>query len=131
MEVRTVFFIGLCFYVSGFSAAQTASVPTVILDSLIYETKLGRQCNQVMQAQQEEIQALGKENVHLGTALKLSQSESSTLSNLLTNAKKGNEILASQFALDISKEKRKTKRWRRIGFIEAVVILGIILTTRI
>lgn len=131
--VLIVLIIFLVCLIGGYleSKAQTVLLPTWVADSLIYEAKLSRQCSQVLTAQQEEIKALSIELVHTGTALKLSQSESSTLSNLVTNAKESNQILSKQFALDISKEKRKVKRWRRIGIIQAVVIIAIILTPSI
>lgn len=107
--------------------AQTVTLPTWVADSLIYEAKLSRQCSQVVIAQQEEIKALSIELVHTGAALKLSQSESSTLSNLVNNVKESNQILTQQFALDISKEKRKVKKWRGIAIIETLGIVGLLL----
>lgn len=128
--MRTVL-LGLFICVSGWCMAQTVLLPTWVVDSLIYEAKLSRQCSQVLTAQQEEIKALCVELVHTNTALKLSQSETATLSSLVTNAKESNEILTMQFQKDLSKQKRKTKRWRTIGIIQGVILIGIILTPSI
>lgn len=120
--------IGLCLLSGFIGTAQTASVPTVILDSLIFEVKLGRQCSEVIKAQAVEIEKQGKELVATGKALELSQSSNSTLSSLLNNSREANVVQAMQFQKDISQERKKTKRWRRIGIIQAAVILTIILT---
>lgn len=128
--MRTAFLIALCLSMRV-CMAQTVLLPTWVVDSLIYEAKLSRQCSQVMTAQQEEIKALGVELVHTNTALKLSQSETATLSSLVTNAKESNEILTQQFALHIQKQKRKVRKWRTIGIIQGVILIGIILTPSI
>lgn len=124
--MRAVLLIGLCFSF-GFGTAQTVILPSWVVDSLIYESKLSRQCSNVVTAQQAEIQALGVELVHTNTALRLSESKSSTLSKLLENQKESQNILTKQFSLNISKEKRKTKRWRRVSILEGLGIIGLIL----
>lgn len=119
--------IGLCFVWST-GTAQTASVPTVILDSLIFETKLSRQCSLALEAIQAENKALGEELLHTGTALELSQRSNETLSALLRNSRESQEIQGLQFQKDLTLEKRKTKRWRKVAVFETVaVIVGIII----
>ena len=119
--------IGLCFVWST-GAAQTASVPTVILDSLIYETKLGRQCGIALEASQAENKALGEELLHTGTALELSQRSNETLSSLLRNSRDAQEIQGLQFQKDLNSERRKTKRWRKVAVLETVaVIVGLLI----
>lgn len=122
--MRSIILVLLC---SLTASAQTVTLPTWLIDSMSYEVKRGRQCELVIKSQADELQKQGQELAHVNTALKLSQSESSTLSNLLENSKKGNEILSSQFALDISKEKRKTKRWRKVAVIETVGLVGLLI----
>lgn len=123
--MRAVIFLVL-FIGWGDMAAQTV-LPNVIVDSMIFEVKRGRQCSLALEASQEEIKALGNELLHTGTALKLSQSESSTLNDLLDNAKEGNEIQAMQFQKDLQTEKQKVKWWRRIGIIQGVGLIGILI----
>lgn len=122
-----IFMIVLLFGVYLESKAQTVLLPTWVADSLIYEAKLSRQCTQVVTAQQKEIESLGKELIATGTALKLSQSENKTMNNLLTNSKESKEILTKQFALDIKKEKRKTRKWKGIAVLEALGVIGLVL----
>lgn len=84
-------------------------------------------CDSIQRAQADELVKVGRELSHTGTALKLSQSESRTLGLLIENQKESQNILTKQFALDISKEKRKTKRWRRVSILEGLGIIGLIL----
>lgn len=125
--MRTVFLIGLCL---GWRlcVAQTVLLPSWVADSLIYEAKLSRQCLNVVIAQQAELKTIASELLHTGKALDLSKSESKTLGLLVENAKESNQILTKQFSLDMQKEKRKAKRWRRIAILETVgVVVGLII----
>lgn len=126
-KMRTIFFIGLFIVWSLKVAAQSSSIPNVILDSLIFETKLGRSCSEVMKAQAIELEKQGIELVHTNTALKLSQSSNQTLSDLLNNSKESNSIQALQFQKDLSDQKRKTKRWRKVAVIQTLGIVGLII----
>lgn len=116
--------IGLLIVCSGTLAAQT--VPPVILDSLIFEVKLGRACTQVTNAQAEEIKALGAELMQTNKALKLSMNESLTLQSLVDNSRQSNDILTKQFALDRKEMKRKLKRRTVIVIGETILILLLI-----
>lgn len=109
------------------SKAQTVTLPAWVADSLIFETKLSRQCSQVMTAQTEEIKALGLELVANNKALQLSQSQSRTLEGLLTNSKENNQILTKQFALDLRREKRKSRKRGAVILGETIAIIGLIL----
>lgn len=128
--MRTVIFSGLLCFVVAASTAQTVLLNS-ILDTMIWEVKKGRACDTVMKVQQNEIESLGRELVANGKALSLSQSSNSTLSALLNNSRESQEILSMQFQKDLKEEKKKTRRWRRIGIIQAVVIITIILTPNI
>lgn len=123
--MRAVFFLGL-FVGSGCLSAQTVLLPTWLTDSLIYEVKLGRQCNEVMKAQSKEIEALGKELMQTTKALTLSQSESQTLSSLLGNQKEANQILVKQNSEDKRKLKAKLRK-RTILVIGQTVLIVILL----
>lgn len=109
------------------SKAQTVTLPTWVADSLIFEAKLSRQCSQVVQAQAEEIRALGVELSHTNKALILSYEYSNTLSHLIENAKESNQILTQQFALNLKTEKRKTKRWRKVAILETLGFVGLLI----
>lgn len=122
--MRAVLLIGLCS--SWLSCtAQTASLPTWVIDSLIYETTKGRQCSVVMEAQQNEIEALGKELLHTGEALKLSQSESKTLTGLLSNSKEQGRV--DKMQADLNKKVLKDKVKKRTILIIGETILIVIL----
>lgn len=124
--MRTVIFIGL-FMTGGMCSAQTV-LNNSILDTMIMEVKYSRQCRITVDTLQKEIEKQGLELVATGKALELSQSSNSTLSALLNNSREDNVVQAMQFQKDLQTEKRKVKRWRRIGIIQAAVIVVIILT---
>lgn len=127
-DIVRAFAIGIAIMmVASKCQAQTVLLPSWVADSLIYETKLSRQCNEVMKAQASEIESLGRELVANGKALELSQSSNETLSALLNNSKDANSIQALQFQKDLNTEKKKTRRWRRVAVIETVaVVIGFI-----
>lgn len=125
--MRSVLLFGSLIVWSLSVDAQTASVPTVILDSLIFEVKLGRQCSEVIKAQSVELEKQGLELVATGKALELSQSSNSTLSALLANARDYSGILTQQFTLDKNKLKAKIKRLWFWVVSEGVVIIVIVL----
>lgn len=49
------------------------------------------------------------------------------MEGLLNNSRDGQEILALQFSKDIQTEKRKTKRWRKVAFIQTLGIVGLVI----
>lgn len=124
--MRTALLIGLCFsWLLG--SAQTA-LPNWLIDSAIYEIQKGRQCTQVMQAQQNEIEKLGAELMHTGEALKLSESKSQTLESLVLNAKEGQRIESMQHELIVDGLKSKIKRlWVWVVGEGGVILLMILL----
>lgn len=112
---------------SGTALCQNYTLPSVLFDSMFMEVSRGRSCDSVRVAQTDEIKKIGKELIDTNRALDLKIRESSTLSNLVDNAKESNQILTQQFALDLSKEKRKTKRWRKVSIVEAVGLIGLLI----
>lgn len=112
---------------SGTALCQNYTLPSVLFDSMTFEVFKGRSCDSVKRHQANEIEKLGVELVAKGTALRLSQKGSIQLDSLLSNSKRGQEILTMQFDKDISKEKRKVKKWRGIAIIETLGIVGLLL----
>lgn len=120
--MREVIFYGLFILASCLRAtAQTASLPTVILDSMIFEVKRGRQCELVIKSQSNELQKQGLELAHTATALKLSQSESKTLQGLLENSKESNQLQVRQHSLEIDGLKRKNRKKNVI----IIILIGV------
>lgn len=124
--MRTVLLIGLMFFLVAVTTAQTV-LPNWLIDSMAFEVQRGRQCSLVIEAQQREIESLGKELIHTNTALKLSESKSQTLEVLLHNSKEGNEILGKQFALDKKKLERKVRKRNLLLIGETVLIVLLLL----
>lgn len=107
--------------------SQTFTLPTYILDSLLWEAERGRSCDSLRVAQARLIESQGLELIEVNKALKLSMNESKTLSALVTNAKESNEILTMQFQKDIKQERKKTRKWKGLAILEAVGFIGILL----
>lgn len=105
------------------SQAQTVLLPTWVADSLIYETKKGRQCANVIKAQANEIEKLGAELMHTNKALDLKQSETQTLESLLSNSKEQGRVDKMQADLDKSVLKKKVRRRNLLILGESVVIV--------
>lgn len=106
---------------------QTFTLPTSILDSLLWEAERGRSCDSLRVAQARLIESQGLELIEVNKALKLSMNESKTLSALVTNAKESNEILTMQFQKDIKEERKKTRKWKGIAVLEALGFIGLLL----
>lgn len=127
-DIVRAFAIGIAIMmVASKCQAQTVLLPSWVADSLIYETKLSRQCSEVMKAQASEIESLGRELVANGKALQLSQSSNETLSALVENAKENNQLLTRQFSKDLREEKRKTRKWRTVSLLECIGLIGLLL----
>lgn len=107
--------------------SQNFIIPTLYLDSLLFETSKYRVCDSVARFQQDEINKLGVELVHTNKALQLSQKESRTLEGLLTNSKENQELITKQFNLDRQKLKRKVKKRGAVILGETIAIIGLIL----
>lgn len=102
-------------------------IPNWLADSASFEIRKGRQCGIALEASQAENKALGEELLHTGTALELSQRSNETLSSLLRNSRDAQEIQGLQFQKDLNSERRKTKRWRKVGIIEGVGLIGLLI----
>lgn len=109
------------------ASGQNTYVPNWLLDSAIFEIKQGRQCSNVVTAQQNEIEKLGLELLATGTALRLSQKESINLDSLLTNSSEQRKVDRRQYELDKSEMKKKIKRRNKLIIGQLGVILIILL----
>lgn len=107
--------------------SQSFSVPTSILDSLIWGYERGISCDSLRIAQANLIRSQGLELASTGKELKLSQTKSLELDSLFHTAKTGQEIQAKQFQKDLQTERKKTKRWRSIGIIQAAGLIGLLI----
>lgn len=117
----------IIFLLSPFlTQGQTVTLPTWLVDSLIFEAAYSRQCTQVITAQKDELEKQGVELLHTSKALELSQSESKTLSSLVLNAKEGQRIEQRQFNLDKDVLKRKIRKRNIliVGQTALIIILG-------
>lgn len=112
--------------ISFTATAQTVTMPTWLVDSMIFEVSKGRQCSVVLQAQQVELEKQGLELVATGKALELSQKQTEIVSGLLENSKQSQEILTQQFNQD-RKALRKKVRIRNLIIGGQLVLILIIL----
>lgn len=119
----------IIFLLSPFlTQGQTVTLPTWLVDSLIFEATYSRQCTQVITAQKDELEKQGVELLHTSKALELSQSESKTLSSLVLNAKEGQRIESMQHELIVDGLKSKIKRlWVWVVGEGGVILLMILL----
>lgn len=107
--------------------SQSFILPTSVLDSMLWEVERGRSCDSLRLAQVKLIRSQGLELASTGKELELSKAGGIVQDSLISNAIKANEILTQQFNKDLKEEKRKTKRWRRIGIIQGVGLIGILI----
>lgn len=114
-SIRSVFLIGLCIGWGDLSA-QTV-LPDIIVDSMIFEVKKGRECNNLQASQAEVIKAQGEELLANGTLIKLSGNQIQTLESMVVNLKDQNKLQSERFS---NKEKENKKKLRK----RAVIILG-------
>lgn len=110
------------------STAQTINLPVWVVDSLLFETTKGRQCSVVMEAQQNEIEKLGAELMHVNKALELKQSETQTLESLLSNSKEQGRVDKMQHDLNEKVLKKKVRKRNLLILGESVVIVLLIST---
>lgn len=103
--------------------SQSFSIPTSILDSLLWGYERGISCDSLRLAQANLIRSQGLELASTGKELELCKAGSIEKDSLIITAKKGQEIQGKQFALDLSKEKKKTKKWKKGFFIIIVAVV--------
>lgn len=125
--MRSLYTIILLIFLPLLTTGQNILLPVWVVDSLIYESKVSRQCNEVVKAQTIELEKQGLELIHTNTALKLSQSQNGALTSLIGNSEKERELDKRQYALDKSKMKQKIKKRNGLILIEGFAILGLLL----
>jgi hypothetical protein len=108
---------------------QTSTIPSVILDSLIYETKKGRECGNLSIKQQIEINAITAQLTTQGKIISLKDTEVDQLRAVV--ATQSNELLAVKdlHGLEKARLKAKLKRLWRVVIIEGagVIILVVLI----
>ena len=105
----TAFGQGLC---------QSFTVPTVILDSMIFEVRKGRACDTLQRAQAKELELQGKELIQTNASLTLLRAISAT------QTLEASELRQS---LEASKEagRLKEKKARKSGRLQGLSIGGL------
>lgn len=126
-RIMRVTLIGSIIFWSLNVSAQATLLPNWVIDSLLYEAKLSRQCNQALVSLQAENKALGNELIHVGKALGLSQAESKALENLLQNSKQSKEIISMQYTQDRKELKRKIRKRNTVILGETLTLVVLIL----
>jgi hypothetical protein len=107
--------------------SQTFTLPTVILDSMIFEVRKGRACDTVMHKQEVELQKLGAELLANGKAIILLTKESSELSGLLKNCEELGALAVKEFRLEKRKLLVKIRKLIRVVILEGGVIVVMII----
>lgn len=127
--MKAALLIGLCFFGSLKVSAQTAytSLPNWLIDSMAFEVKLGRQCNELQKAQAEQIQKLGLELIATGKLLEASESKNKVSEDMLQNSKESKDVLTQQFNLDRKELRRKIRKRNAVILGETLALIGLIL----
>lgn len=107
---------------SGILFCQNFTLPTVILDSLIFEVRKGRSCDSLQVLNERLIKSQGTQLVNKDNLIRLTEDKVSLANGLVANAAKDKIADQKQFAQDLGKEKRKKKKWRNGFFILVAVI---------
>lgn len=107
--------------------SQNFSLPTSILDSLLWETERGRSCEVIRKLQANHIDSLGLEILANGKAIKLLESKSLTRDQLLKNMDEYVKLGNQEFALKEKGLKRKLRKRNGTIIIEGIAIIGLIL----
>lgn len=109
------------------SAQKTTTLPNWLVDSLLFEAKYSRQCSVALDSTITALEKQGQELLSTDKALKLSQSEATTLQGLVDNAVKDKEADKKQFDIDKDKLKKKIKKRNLVivgeGFCIFILIL--------
>lgn len=107
--------------------SQSFTLPTVYIDSLLFEVAKYRVCDSVLHAQADEIMKLGLELMANAVALRLSESKSKTLESLVSNVRESQNLDLQQYALDKAKLKRKIRKRNLLIVVETIGLVGLIL----
>lgn len=115
---------------SGILFCQNFTLPTVILDSLIFEVRKGRSCDSLQVLNERIIKSQGVQLLNQDALVKLTESKVKTLESLVSNAKEMQNLDFQQYAIDLGKEKRKKRKWIKVALVQTVVIVVLILTPK-
>ncbi len=107
--------------------SQSFTLPTVIVDSMIFEVRKGRACDTVLRKQENEIQKLGAELVANGTLIVLQKKEVSQLEALLKNCEKLGALATQEFTIQKERLKDKIKKLIRVVILEGGVIVVLVI----
>jgi hypothetical protein len=102
-------------------------LPSVIVDSMIFEVRKGRICDTLVNKQENQIQKMGLELMYQGKAIVLLKKESSTLDALLKNCEQLGTLAQKEFTIQKERLIVKIKKLVRVVIIEGGVIVVMII----
>lgn len=111
--------------VTAFS--QTYTLPSVLFDSLAFETRKGRSCDSLQVLNERLIKSQDIQLLNYDRLIKLTDGKISALNALIENQKESKEILTKQFAIERKEMEGKIKKRNRVVIVQGIVILGLIL----
>lgn len=103
--------------------SQSFTLPTVIVDSLIFEVRKGRSCQVVREAQAKELEAQGAELLQTQKALSLSTSYSQLKDTETNNLR---QALSAQEKITVETGKREHKKGLKQGFIGGAIAVTVV-----
>lgn len=107
--------------------SQSFTLPTSILDSMLWEVERGRSCDSLRLAQAKLINSQGKQLLSTEKELKLSQAKSVLQDSLLANEQNQRKLDQRQSDLDKKVLKGKVKRRNKFIAIESIGIILLLL----
>jgi hypothetical protein len=106
---------------------QTFSLPTSILDTMLYEIERGRSCDSIRLEQAKLIEVQGRELIATDKALQLSKSRSDTSDQMIENLKEQVQIERKLGVNQRKQDKGKIRKLTLAAIAEALIIIILVI----
>lgn len=111
----------------GIAFSQVYTLPSVLFDSLVFETRKGRSCDSLQVLNENIIKEQGQQLLNYGDLVRLNESKIVTLEGLVKNYETGESLLKQENKIREKWLKEKIKRLWKVIVLEGGVILVILL----
>jgi AraC-like DNA-binding protein len=116
-------FLGILLTISGTAFCQNYTLPSVLYDSLVYETQRGRVCEQIRLLQTAQLINLSDLIDSKGKAIELLKTQTNALQGQVYNWEQTYQLNDQQHQAQNKHLKKSLLKWKLIAVAEVVLIV--------
>jgi hypothetical protein len=120
-------FLGLILTISGTAFCQNYTLPSVLLDSLVYETQRGRVCEQITAIQAVQLINLSDLIDSKGKAIELLKTQTNALQGQVYIWEQTYQLNDQQHQAQNRHLKKSILKWKLIAVGQAVLLILVVL----